>query len=250
MAFLSKLLETPGIRGMTPRQFARLPRYINGTMPDIHSLGVVFKNAFAAEMLRQIHIAFDEKSGGGTDETGLKWKPLKRETIAQRPIQPGEWKKHGILGLGRGGRGLLTAAQNKLWKGIFYSTWKRLALKIGDEAAKREAAKLAWAILKSQGAKTRLETLGDRKVPILVVSGRLSDSLEPGSVEGTAYLPPPEQLFERHWGSVTMGTKVPYAAKQHKTRPLWPSGAAMMRAGWFGRAAKKAIKAVVGHAAG
>ncbi len=234
-------IRISGTRKLSVGDVVRLPRYITGSLPDVHSWGRMFKNYFAYALIDRIHSAFLQKSDGQADETGLKWKPLKRETIAQRPMQPGEWKKHGIMNLGRGGRGLLTLLQNKLWKGIFFSTYKRLLLKVGDAEAKRIAARTAWAILKSMGAKTKLETLGDRKVPILRVSDRLMNSLAPGSLSGAEYIAPTEQVYQRHWGSITIGSKVPYAAKQHNTRPLWPSFAAMKRAGWLGKCSKWAI---------
>jgi len=233
-------------RGGATAALRKLPRYVNGTLPDIKSYGKVFKNYFAHALLEKIHDAFVIKSIGGTDETGLKWKPLKRETIAQRPLQPGEAKQRGIQYLGRSGRGLLTAQQNKEWKGIFWSVYKRLVLKIGEAAAKAEAAKQAWAIMKSRGAKTKLDVLGGRNVPILIVSGRLEKSLRPGSVDGTEYRPPAEQVFQRHWGGVTIGTEVEYAAKQHKTRPLWPTTAAMTRSGWLKAAIRTAFNQVAG----
>jgi len=239
---LTKNIPMPATRRDAVGELRMLPRYITGTMPDIHGWGRRFKMFFAFHLLEKIHDAFLTKSDGGTDETGLRWKPLKRETIAQRPLGPGEATKFGIRGLGRSGRGLLTMSQNRRWKGIFYSTFKRLLLKVGEAQAKVLAAKLAWANLKSEGAKTKLDVLGDRKVPILQVSHRLIKSLTPGSLSDDSYSPPEEQIFESHWGSVTIGSKVPYAAKQHKTRPLWPSLAAQGRAGWTTQSAKWAMQ--------
>jgi len=179
-------------------------------------------------LFTQIHKAFLVKSKGGRDEFGNQWKPLARSTIAQRPIRPGERKALGIQGLGRGGRGLLTAAQNRQWKAIFASNFKRLSSRVGEAQAKQIAAKLAWAILKSRGAKTKLEVLGGRKVPILIVSHDLERSLKPGHVSREHYDPSPNQVFSLQKDRITIGTEVEYASRQHKHRRLWPTAKQML----------------------
>ncbi len=223
----------------------RLPRYISGQLPDIHGYGRRFKMYVAHHLIDKIHEAFLVKSDGGTDETGMKWKPLKRETIAQRPLAPGEATELKIRNLGRGGRGLLTLSQNRKWKGIFASVFKRMLLKVGEAEAKRIAARTAWAILKADGAKTKLDVLGNRHVKMLQVSLRLIKSLEPGHLSDDAYSPPKEQIFQSHWGAVTIGTKVPYAEFQHRMRPLWPDVSAMNRAGWTSSAAKEGMERLI-----
>ena len=198
-----------------------LPGYLSGAVPDRYRWGVIFKNALAHGLFTRIHEGFLAKSDGDEDDLGNTWKPLKQETIAARPLQPGERKRLGIK-RGEKHRGLLTATQDRLWRGIFKSNFLRLASRMDEGAAKAMAGQIAWAVLKSQGAKTKLEVLGQRKVPILRVSDRLSDSLAPGSLNGPEYDPPDEQVYKRHHGSIEMGTAVPYAPNQHKTRRLWP----------------------------
>lgn len=204
------------------RELRSLPGILSGRLPDSRSYRPTLIGRLGHHLFTKIHEAFTAKSLGGSDEFGDRWKPLKRETIAQRPIVPGERKKLGILGLGRGGRGLLTAQQNRLWKGIFASTFRRLAPRVGEGEAKRRAASLAWGILKARGAKTKLEVLGSRQVPIHVVSHRLEESLKPGQLSGGQYTPPDEQVFQFQGRSLRMGTEVPYADRLHKTRRLWP----------------------------
>jgi len=245
MPYSQITIRLPGVRRTNlTQELRRLPGYLSGKIPDRHGYGRAFKGHFAHYIFTKIRESFLAKSDGGKDVFGDSWKPLKRETIAQRPVGRGQWKKLGLLGLGRGGRGLLTTSQNRLWKGIFASTLARLAPRIGEQQAKVEAAKLAWAILKSRGAKTRLESLGGRHVPILRVSDRLLDSLSPGEInDDGSYQPPPEQVLRFHRGAITVGTEVPYAKYQHKTRRLWPTGRKM--AGWGKEGVDRAVEALV-----
>tara|TARA_R110002020_G_scaffold62712_4_gene167503 strand:+ start:1050 stop:1652 length:603 start_codon:yes stop_codon:yes gene_type:complete len=62
------------------------------------------------------------------------------------------------------------------------------------------------------------------KVPILIDTGRLYNSLRPGTVVGGSYSKKTvDQIFEIKGGEVALGSKVPYAEMQHKARPLWPA---------------------------
>lgn len=225
------------------RHLKGLPGILSGRAPDPLGYREAFLSAFGQELFTRIHKGFMDKSDGKQDDVGGFWKPLKRSTIAARPIAPGERKKLGILGLGRGGRGLLTAGENRIWKGIFASTFARLAPRVGEGKAKALAAKLAWAILKARGAKTKLEVLGGRKVPIHIVSHRLERSLRPGTISGDHYVPPEEQVFQTKGSEFTIGTEVDYGAKLHKTRRLWPSVRKM--APWIRSATQKGVAAFV-----
>lgn len=218
-----------------------LPKYIDGKLPDIYGFGRLFKTRLIYFLFQRIHDAYLVKSEGGTDDAGIKWPPLKQSTIAQRPLVRGDKIRLGILGKRQ--RGLLTPAENRLWKGIFASTFRRLAPKIGIEAAKAQAGKLAWAILLSHGAKTKLHTLGKRKVPIGIVTSRLLDSVTPGRLTKTDYIPPKDQLCKFHWGSIEFGSKVPYAAAFHKRRKLWPPGYKLKV--WVKDASRKGLEALV-----
>tara|TARA_Y100000310_G_scaffold338613_1_gene428720 strand:- start:1098 stop:1826 length:729 start_codon:yes stop_codon:yes gene_type:complete len=222
-----------------------LPKVLHGTKPDVRRLRVAYWSVFAYYLYKEIGKAYLIKSGGGSDEMGGKWKPLSKNTIASRPIVS---FPHGKLSsvIGRRKekttRGLLTPSQDTLWKGIFASNMKRLAPIMGLSAAKAQAAKTAWAILKSKGANTKLAMLGGRKVPIMIRSGRLYKSLKEGKLSGTNYSPSsPDQIFgiERQ-GRVKLGTEVPYAEKQAEARPLWPKDLSV----WISRATEKANEAL------
>lgn len=201
----------------------RLPGYCTGRLPDSYGLGRLFRLRFALGILERVEAAFKVKAQGGTDDLGEKWRPLKRETIAQRPVTAGEKRKLGITSEHRN-RGLLTDAQDKLWRGIFRSNLMRLISRVGEAEAKRRAAQIAWAILKSMGALTKLEVLGGRHVLIHVVSGDLQRSLSVGRRHsmGTAYVPPPHQVFlVDKRGEMVVGTDLDYAGRVHKLRRLW-----------------------------
>lgn len=242
-------MPTVTLQTRVPRQqlvgeLRKLPGYLSGRLTDQRNLSGHFNSTFVHSLFGKIQKAFKDKSNpGGRDEFGDSWAPLKPSTIAQRPLRKGEATRLGIRGLGRAGRGLLTAAENRKWKGIFASTFARLAPVLGEAAAKAQAARLAWAILKSQGAKTKLATLGTRSVPLLVVSGRLKRSLGPGTLSAGRYSPPDEQIAKFNGNRLEIGTSVPYAGHVHKKRRLWPTIRKMQP--WFAQSAQTAVQRVL-----
>lgn len=181
-----------------------------------------FVSRLAYHLFKRIYNAFLQKSTGNADSLGLRWKPLKPETIAQRPITPADRVRWGITKEHRY-RGLLTASQDARWRAIFRSIFSRLMLTESDEReAKATAAKIAWSILKREGALTKIATLGTRNVPILIRTGRLLESLKPQPLVNGEYIPSADQVFRWNGKLLEIGTSVPYAAYQHKTRRLWP----------------------------
>ncbi len=184
-------------------------------------------------LLSKIKQAFLVKAAGGTGEDGIKWKELSPATIAQRRTTTAERKSLGITS-GMKFRGLLTADQNKRWKQIFGSRVNLLMMKFGMSypAAAARAAQIAWAVLKSEGAKTKLEVLGERSVEILRDTGELLRSFSPGvdgKGDGTILRTPP--------GSVTVGTsKKPWHQNgipgKLPARPFWPQNGELPPAWW------------------
>jgi hypothetical protein len=197
-----------------------------GTVTDPYGIVAGIHLRVASTLLSRVRLDFETKSRGGVGDDGIKWKPLKRETIAQRRIGKGDLASIGIKGGGKPKgrvRGLLTAAQDKLWRGIFAREKARLQAKFGlDEAsASARAASKAWAILKQQGAKTKLEVLGGRQVDILRDTGELLGSLNSGihdSADG--------RIMEGVPGRVTVGTNKKtwhhFGTRKLPARPLWP----------------------------
>lgn len=159
--------------------------------------------------------AFVTKSKGGTDECGLKWPPLKRETIAYSRRHPGVPPAKERAGFSPSW--MLTDKQRAKWWELYR---RGLARFKGD---KSRAAKLAWAILKGMGAKTLIGEYGDTPVLILRDLGLLLNSLSPG-VESSDRMPanPPKvenQVFVVTGGSVIVGTNRKGAAAHHKGIP-------------------------------
>ena len=191
----------------------------------------------ANSLLSEIEQAFIQKSRGEVGSDGIKWPPLKRETIAQRRIGPGDLAAIGIKGAGQPKsrvRGLLTKEQDKEWRRIFAQTlgWLMAKFGMGEAEAKGRAAQAAWAKLKAMGAKTKLEVLGGRQVDILRDTGKLLASFSPGLTPEEARqaaitgLWPDKpsgaegQVLRTAPGRITVGTKEkPW---HHKRRPFWP----------------------------
>ena len=203
----------------------KLPAILSGAVGDPYGVARGLQLRLGVALLSKVQQAFLVKSRGGTGDDGIKWAPLKRETIAQRRVGKGDLSAIGIKGASAKGRvrGLLTPAQDKKWRGIFAREKARLMAKFGmaPGAAAGLAAKLAWGILKAEGAQTKLQVLGGRTVDIGRDTGRLLMSFSPGVEDrpsGEA-----EQVFQAPPGKVIVGTTVPYAEAFHRRRPFWPS---------------------------
>ena len=218
---------------------------LTGHHQDRFGLRQVYLAHYVKEMFTQIHNAFLQKSSGGTDNLGGKWKPLTRETIAHRPIRPAD-RKNLRLGTTKRTRGLLTKKQDKLWRAIFWSHFVRLQPTQGRGPAMASAAQIAWGVLKSKGAKTKLAVLGGRRVPILIETGRLEKSLHPGRTTGGIYNKVnADQIFRVRKGEISLGTQVPYSDDVHEVRPLWPNVNKMGR--WLDQANDKATGLLAKH---
>jgi hypothetical protein len=190
-----------------------LPNVLTGkkVTPQLIKLRQVYWSAFAYSFFKQISQNFSRKSKGSADKQGLKWKPLTKKTKAYRPRNTRNK-----------GRGLLTGAQDSLWKGIFAKNFKKFSATMPEDEAKGKAAALAWAILKNQGAKTKIDEYGNKNVPILVRTGRLRNSLKPGKYTGDNYIPfNDDQFFKFDRGKMVLGSKVPYAGEVEETRSLY-----------------------------
>lgn len=193
----------------------KLPQILAGAAPDPWGIVRGIQLLLGVALLSKIQTAFIVKSRGGVGSDGIKWPPLKRETIAGR--RPPPHKRRGERPMG-----LLTVAQDKRWRQIFGQERGRLMAKFGlsPADASARAGQLAWARLKAEGAKTRIGTLGDRQVDIGRDNGILFRSLNPGvddKPSGEA-----DQVFETPPGRVIVGSNVPYFPHFHRRRPVWP----------------------------
>lgn len=199
-----------------------LPPHLKKYEPKAEKLAKLIQLRIGIQLLSEIQQAFIEKSRGGTGSDGIRWQPLKRETIAQRRVGKGFLKSQGITG--KRVRGLLTPAEDKLWRSIYARVYARNAVTMGHAAAAAKAGSIAWFELKKRGAKTKLDVLGSRKVEILRDTSELFRSLSPLDPLRTR---PPGQILERDKASVTVGTNVkPWHHRgipgRLPSRPLWP----------------------------
>ncbi len=151
--------------------------------------GVFLAIGFAA--LSDIHADFVRKARGDVGEDGNKWPRLSPKYLAYgRRFGPGEQSRlKAAAGLGRanskapgGNSGLLTASQLKRWRQIYGTRLARFAASMPLAQAKAKAAAIAWATLKAEGAKTKLEVYGNRQVEVLRDTGILLNSLSMGQM--------------------------------------------------------------------
>lgn len=206
---------------------------LTGKVSDPTGLARGVFNAIGLKLLSEIKDDFIRKSEGGTGEDGVKWPPLSKKYLAYgKRFAKGEQValKTGA-GLGKGHRhgigtntGLLSASEKKLWNKIFGSRLQRLLLSLPPAEAKARAAQIAWAELKRMGAKTKIDVFGSRKAPMLRDWGMLFNSISPGEITGTDYIPPSKpggehQIFSTIANGIIVGTNVPYASVHQHGSP-------------------------------
>lgn len=215
-----------GSRADLTNLLASIPKALAGTS-DPHQIARGIQLRSGVALLSKIQQAFVVKSRGGTGEDGIKWKPLKRETIAQRRIGKGDLAGIGIKGTKAKGRvrGLLTPDQDRRWRQIFASRLAAFRENMDEKSAAAAAARIAWAVLKREGAVTKLALLGNRQVDILRDTGELFRSLNPGvedrpsGADGQVFQVPPGRVIvgsnKKTWHHAGIPGKLP-------ARPLWP----------------------------
>lgn len=168
------------------------------------------------EALAIIRENYVRKGRGETGSDGIRWDPLSPRYLAyKRRHGPALARRRAYARrVGRPGRPLLTADQDRIWRGIFVSASGRLR---GEGVDPREAASLAaalaWNVLKRMGANTILRLYGTAPAEIGRDTGRLLASLGPGHHDN---------VLRGERGVVICGTNVEYARHFHARRPIWP----------------------------
>lgn len=187
--------------------------------------------------LYRISRAFIVKAAGGTDETGLKWKPLSPSTIAYHRRQlPKPGAKNPIpKGRGRAAKApsyALTPKQRENW-------WRYYRSYLGRYNDKAHAARAAWVRVKAEGGTTLMARYGSQPVQILRDTGLLLTSLTPGTYAGGASPPKvKKQVFDLARGTVIIGTNREWAWTHHKgtaripRRELWPDPSRWPESWW------------------
>lgn len=228
------------------RILAGVPRAAAGSSPAAKALLV----RIGLAVLSKVKQAFLVKAAGGTDECGLRWKPLSPRTIAYSRKHPGLpkkrdfWKYHPSYAV--------TKKQRARWWELYY----RFKARFGGD--KHRAASLAWVILKSEypGIQTLMQKYGSTRVEVLRDTGVLYNSLSPAILPGvqTPPVPPPkkpQQVFRLRRAEVGVGTNRRFAGTHHRgvpgripRRPLWPDPSTWT-AGWWDGIVKQARYGVV-----
>jgi hypothetical protein len=244
-------LHFRGTRTEMRAAIKKLPEYLSGDAPDVLGIARVYKAYFAYHWFVKVRDGYLIKSNGGTDDTGMRWKPNAASTIAKRALRPGDIRR--IRGktespLNERVRGLLTPLQDALWRGVFKSNYLRLLSREPQHVAKARAAQIAWGIVKKGGAQTKIGLLGSRKLPIGQNTGRLLAACSPGKISDGGYSPTVDQVIVYGPNNVELKIQVPYAGDFHKDRPIWPVGYKSFQANadpWLKYAAKKALEDTV-----
>lgn len=195
-----------GSTGDLRQLIGRLPIVVGGSGSDINGIREAVQKAVGLRLEALVKQNFLVMSRGGTGAGGIKWPPLKRSTIAGR--RPPSHKKRGERPMG-----LLTAAQDKRWRQLYGRRLGMLLAKHGAAAgdAKARAAAYAWTILKGEGAKTRLATLGGRTVQMLMDTGDLFAGMTFGVQDGKVLA----VATKKTWHHKGVPGKLP-------ARPFWP----------------------------
>lgn len=219
----------------------RIVGMATGRVPDVIGVQRGMALAVGVAALSDIKDDFVKKADGQTGEFGGPWRELSPEYLAyQRRFGKGEktaLKKAAGIGRGNhyapgGKNGLLSFSELKLWKKIYFQMVQRFLLSYPVAEAKAFAAQVAWAQLKREGAQTKLNVFGHRKVQILRDTGRLLNSLSPGELTGEVmnanYTKPSgeggaNQIMELLTRGVIVGTNVVYASRQNAMRPFIPT---------------------------
>lgn len=205
------------------RYLESLPAILAGKVPDPFGVARAVQLRCGVALLSEVQRAFITKSRGGVGSDGIRWVPLKPETIARRRTTREERR---ALGIRRGKRPSLTPEQDRRWRQVYSRVLRRSALDMQPREARARAAAIAWATVKDEGARTKLQLLGSRQVDILRDTSALFRSFSPGvddkpsGAEG--------QVFETPPGRVIVGSNVkPWhhtgdPERNLPARPFWP----------------------------
>lgn len=177
------------------------------TLPQRARAGGVVQDAMLTDageaLLDRIQEAFAKKSQGGIDDANESWKPLAPRTIARRLAKRSQAT---VTERAAHPSQALTEKQRERWWSIYRQQLARF------RGNKSSAAKVAWTILKGEGAHTLLDKYGMQKVDILRDTGELLESLTPHSGSSRS-------VFRILPGEVELGTKRPHALSHHLGDP-------------------------------
>lgn len=232
--------ETPLDREQFQAAIQALPGILSGRLPDPRGIALAFRLRVAVAFLEKVKEAYIVKSRGGTGEDGISWPPLTPQYLAygRGPFstrRAGRRAPGTVQGGPRDGQpkdGFMSPSDLKRWRQVYGQVFARLAQQVPLPEARARAAKIAWAMAKKAGVRTKLDVFGSREVDVLRDRGILFNSLSPGVIvpagSTLAYDAPPGQVLEQSPGQTRVGTNVAYAGAHHRgknprrLRRLWP----------------------------
>ena len=196
-----------GNRNDVRRVTQRLVDVLSGRNGDANGIRESFLIALGFGALSDIKKAYITKSRGGTDEMGVKWPPLKPETIARRRVGPRDRRDNPDI-----------AARERIRKAEEKRAYARLLASLPPDQARARAKQIAGIRATRITGKTKVQTLGGRSVEILRDTGILFNSLSPGVLSigpQTTRAPPTgngaeQQIFDIVANGIIVGTNVPY----------------------------------------
>jgi hypothetical protein len=175
-----------------------LPEICSGRGSDSHHVGDHGLSEAAREMMDNVHHDYLRKSLGQKGEDGIRWPSLARATVKKR-----------LRGTGK------TNIRQSL-----YQTQKKKYKSYG--MIDREAARRASQDVELAERTGVLPWPYNQNVPILVESGDLLSSTEPGTASGGYYTPPMNQLVEKEPGKIAISSEIRYADRHMTGDPEQP----------------------------
>ncbi len=211
-----------GTKRQLLKKLSKIGRVVSGKSPSQAAKKML--TGIGETVLDLVSKAFIEKAAGGTDEAGLKWRPLSPKTVAYS-------RKHAGVPKGKARAKYAPSYALKEKQRIrWWSLYHRFLLK---GSGKKGAAAGAWRVMKGEGAHTLLDLYGSKRVLILSDTGKLLNSLLPPTGGRRA-----NQVFRVKRGSVEVGTSRKWAYVHHygsahvPQRRLWPSPRQWPRKWW------------------
>lgn len=230
------------------RRFAGIPEILAARRKNAESN--VFWGTFVYWMFTYIEAAFLKKSTLQPDDLGNQWHDL---TPAYKAYKRFASAAKGDRRLQRAKQrdtlGLLSKADHQRWKTVFGIVVRaeRKKGELSEKALLKKAGQIAWYVLKMEDAPTMISVLGEKHVPVNILTGDLLRSLKPGRVgPRTGYVKGnPKQLASFANRRIVIGSGVKYASHVQELRKIWPDD----MDGWIDRALDKAVEALEKHLA-
>lgn len=197
-------------------ELAHLTNALAGRDPDHTGAARRLKHVMGRALLGKIQDAFEKKSGGGTDDMGVKWEPLAASTLALRHIvaTPGRVSRLRGQQLTSAQRALVRTQARRLAGVVYHANKGAVKSAIGILERKHRAGsisdsyyhskkKLLTSFLTPQ--KAALTVAAGAYAQILRDTGRLYRSLRP-DLDGHG-----DQVIHDGVGWLEVGTSVPYS---------------------------------------